>query len=60
MPQQLTQCEVEWFRCLTISRKLTLILPENIRRKLESARLVEVKAGKTVITESGAALLRQR
>jgi hypothetical protein len=60
MLQQLTQSEVEWLRCLTISRKLTPILPENVLRKLASARLVEAKSGKAVITESGAALLRQR
>jgi hypothetical protein len=60
MQQQLTQSEVEWLRCLTISRKLIPILPENILLKLESARLLEDKSGKTVITESGCALLRQR
>ena len=60
MPQQLTQSEVEWLRCLTISRKLTPILPENIRRKLEDARLVEEYSGKTVLAEAGIVLLRQR
>lgn len=60
MPQQLTQSEVEWLRCLTISRKLTPILPENVRRKLENARLVEENSGKTVIAEAGIDFLRQR
>jgi hypothetical protein len=57
--QQLTQAEVEWLRCLTISRKLTPVLPDEVHRKLADARLLEAKAGKTVITERGAALLRQ-
>jgi hypothetical protein len=60
MQQQLTQPEVEWLRCLTVSRKLTPILPEPVRRKLEAARLLEARGGRIVITESGAALLRQR
>ncbi len=60
MQQQLTQSEVEWLRCLTISLKLTPVLPETVRLKLEDARLLEARSGKTVITESGAALLRQR
>ena len=60
MQQQLTQFEVEWLRCLTSSRKLIPVLPENVRLKLEGARLLEVKSGRTVITESGTALLRQR
>jgi hypothetical protein len=55
--QQLTQSEVEWLRCLTISRKLIPILPEDVRLKLEGARLLEAIAGKAVITESGTALL---
>lgn len=58
--EQLTQSEVEWLRCLTISRKLTPVLPDDIRRKFERARLVEAKSGNTVITESGSAVLRHR
>jgi hypothetical protein len=57
--EQLTQSEVEWLRCLTISRKLTPVLPDGVRSKFEHARLVEAKSGNTVITESGSALLRQ-
>jgi hypothetical protein len=60
MRQHLTQSDVEWLRCLTIGRKLTPILPENVRPKLANARLLDARSGKTVITESGAALLRQR
>ena len=58
--EQLTQSEMEWLRCLTISRKLIPVLPDRIRRKFEHAQLVEAKAGKQVITEKGSALLRQR
>lgn len=58
--QELGQAEVEWLRCLTISRRLTPILPEPVRRKLELARLVEAKAGKAVLTERGVELLRHR
>ena len=60
MQQELTQGEVEWLRCLTVSRRLTPILPEPVHRKLADARLLEARAGKTVVTASGAALLRQR
>ena len=60
MQQQLMQFELEWLRCLTTSRKLVPLLPENVRLKLEGARLLEAKSGKNVITESGTALLRQR
>lgn len=60
MQQQLTQSDVEWLRCLSISRKLTPILPETVRLKLESARFLDGRSGKPVITESGAVLLRQR
>jgi hypothetical protein len=58
--EPLTQSEMEWLRCLTISRKLVPVLPDTIRRKFEHARLVEAKAGRHVITERGSALLRQR
>ncbi len=58
--EQLTQTEMEWLRCLTISRKLVPVLPDGVRRKFEHARLVEAKAGKPVITARGSALLRQR
>ena len=58
MRQQLTQSEMEWLRCLTISRKLTPVLPEHVRLKLENARLLEGDPGNIVITASGAALLR--
>ena len=60
MQQQLTQFDLAWLRCLTTSRKLIPVLRENVRLKLEGARLLEAKSGKTVITESGTALLRQR
>ena len=60
MQQELTQSEVEWLRCLTISLKLIPVLPEHVRLKLEGARLLEAASGTAVITESGAALLRQR
>jgi hypothetical protein len=60
MPQQLTQSEVEWLRCPTTSRRLVPVLPENVRLKLEGAQLLEAKSGRTVITESGTALLRER
>ena len=60
MQQQLTQSEVEWLRCLPISRKLTPILPEQVRLKLENAQLIEGKPGNAAVTESGASLLRQR
>ena len=59
MQAELTQSDVEWLRCLTISRRLTAILPEHVRLKLESARLLEGNSDNTVITESGAALLHQ-
>ena len=58
--EQLTQSELEWLRCLTVSRQLTPVLPEHIRVKLEGARLLEAKSGKAVITESGVILLRDR
>jgi hypothetical protein len=58
--EQLTQSELEWLRCLTISRKLTPVLPDDVRRKFEHALLAEAKSGNTVITESGSALLYQR
>ena len=58
--EQLTQSEVEWLRCLTISRKFDPVLPDGVRRKFERARLVEANSGKSVITERGSALLRQR
>jgi len=58
--EPLTQSEMEWLRCLTISRKLIPVLPDSVRRKFEHARLVEAKAGKPVITARGSALLRQR
>ena len=58
--EQLTQSEMEWLRCLTISRKLVPVLPDGVRRKFEHARLVEAVAGKSVITARGSALLRQR
>jgi hypothetical protein len=60
MQQELTQSEVEWLRCLTVSLRLTPVLPENVRLKLEGAQFLEANSGKTVITESGTALLRQR
>ena len=60
MEQPLAQSEVEWLRCLTISQKLTPVLPENVRLKLESERLLEARSGKMVVTERGAVLLRQR
>jgi hypothetical protein len=60
MQQELTQSELEWLRCLTVSLKLIPVLPEEVRVKLEGAQLLEAKSGKTVITESGAALLRHR
>jgi hypothetical protein len=60
MSQELTQSELEWLRCLTISLKLVPVLPEQVRLKLEGARLLEAASGKAMITESGAALLRQR
>ena len=58
--QQLTQSEVEWLRCLTVSGKMIPILPENVRLKLEDSRLLESRAGETLITENGVALLRSR
>lgn len=58
--EQLTQSELEWLRCLTVSRQLTPVLPDHIRVKLERARLLDAKSGKAVITESGAILLRDR
>jgi len=60
MRQQLMQFELEWLRCLTTGRKLIPVLPEDVRLKLEGARLLEAKSGKTMITESGTALLRRR
>jgi hypothetical protein len=57
--EQLTQSEVEWLRCLTISRKFAPVLPDDVRRKFEHARLVEAKAGKPMITARGSALLHQ-
>ena len=60
MTQGLRQSEVEWLRCLVVSKKLTPVLPATVRRKLELAKLVEAKAGKIVLTVSGAAVLRQR
>ena len=55
--EQLSQSEVEWLRCLTISRKLTPVLPDDVRSKFEHARLVEANSGNAVITERGSALL---
>jgi hypothetical protein len=60
MQQELTQSELEWLRCLTISLRMTPVLPENVRLKLENSLLLESRGGKTSITESGAALLRGR
>lgn len=35
-------------------------MPENVRVKLEDSRLLELREGKTLITQSGVALLRSR
>ena len=60
MQQQLTQSEVEWLRCLAISRKLEPRLPEHIRRKLMSEHLVAEHRGRPELTKTGAALLQER
>ena len=60
MQESLAQSDVEWLRCLTVSRRLTPILPEIVQRRLKEASLIEEKAGKPVVTMRGAAVLRQR
>ena len=60
MESNVTQAEIEWLRCLTVSKKFMPILPEDVQRKLVSARLVEAKAGRSVVTPSGSALLQRR
>jgi hypothetical protein len=58
MEPALTQAEVEWLRCLTISEKLVPRLPREVNRKLRCARLVEDRAGRPVLTNRGSAVLR--
>ena len=56
----LAQSDVEWLRCLTLSRRLTPILPESVRRRLSAASLIEERVGRQVVTSRGGEILRLR
>ena len=56
----LAQSDVEWLRCLTISRRLTPILPESVRRRLSDALLIEERVGQQIVTSRGGEVLRLR
>ena len=56
----ITQAEIEWLRCLHVAGRMNPVLPMDIQRKLEERQLLESKADRVVLTDSGRQLLHTR
>jgi hypothetical protein len=60
MNQQLTKSDVEWLRCLTISKRLTPVLPDDVLKKFEAEQLVAGDGDTKIVTISGYEILSRR
>ena len=55
--KRLKRHEVEWLRCLIISRRLVPELPEDVLDRLVIRNLVDMSSAKPVITQRGMEML---